>query len=457
MTALLTKNLELFVEADRLSVADGGAVSVFTDLSGNLRHLTAAANPPILRSNALNNKKEVVWDGTKNPLRYTGDISIKCGFIVCRINGDFTDYSGVLTTLTEGILVGNKFWQDRFFPFDYKYFEFRLDDRIYPPTNAPAPVNRYGIIFFRFAQNLKADGVQLGGDRDFAGRKLNGSVALLALYSGYFCESEIRDNYAAIANSYALPLENVFPAQGSKTDAVTLRRRVLYSRSISGAVKARVKDRSRKSFDLKFGSRSQRQLEKSEAFWNDFYLSKTFLYRDYNLYPPVDTIVELPVETDFAYSGSINLFDYSFPVVEADALSPGVIPQMPDALIGNSPSVPTGLVVTTGSAGAPDRLIVSWNASGGAIGYKIWKNGEIFDVGNQGSAIFKSQQYYTEYQVKILAYNLSGESAYTAIETATLYPQSSQPVQDQTLYYTDAAGNQYADAAGNFYTANNFL
>lgn len=451
MTILTTKNLELFLEADRQDSPDGSPLSEFTDRSGHNRHLNAAANPPILRSNALNNKKEVVWDGTKNPLRYTGDISIKCGFIVCRINGDFTDYNGVLTTLTEGILVGNKFWQDRFFPFDYKYFEFRSGDRIYATTDAPAPVYRYGIIFFRFASPLAADGVQLGGDRNFPDRKLNGSVALLALYSGNFCESEIRDNYAAIANSYALPLENVFPAQGSKTDAVTLRRRVLYSRSISGAVKARVKDRARKSFDLKFGSRSQRELEKSKAFWNEFYLSKTFLYRDYNLYPPQDTIVEQPVETDFAYSGSINLFDYSFPVVEADALSPGVIPQMPDTLIGNSPGVPTDLVITPGSAGAPDRLIVSWNASGGAIGYKIWKDGEIFDVGNQGRAIFNSQEYYTEYAVKILAYNLHGESPYTPLETLTLYRQST----GGTFYWTDASGNRYVDADGNFYT-NNF-
>lgn len=455
MTILPTKNLELFLEADRLSVADGGAVSVFTDLSGNNRHLTAAAAPPLIRYNALNNKKEVVWDGTRNPLRYTGNIQIKCGFILFRVSGAFTDYNGVLTTPSEGILVGNKFWQDRFFPFDYKYFEFRSGDRIYPQSDAPAPIDRYDIVFFRFASPLAADGVQLGGDRDFAGRKLNGSILLAALYSGNFCESEIRDIQSIIANSYQVKLENVFPAQGSKTDQSILRRRVLYSTSISGATKARFKDLSRKSFELKFAARSQKELEKSRKFWDEFYLSKTFLYRDYNLFPPVDTVVKQPVETDFAYSGSVNLFDYAFSVVEADVLSPGAIPPMPN-IVGGAPAVPSGLVVE-GGAGAPDRLTVSWNKAIGATGYKIWKNGEIFDVGNQGSAIFKSQEYYTEYQVKILAYNLSGESAYTAIETATLYPQSSQPVQDQTLYYTDAAGNQYTDAQRNFYTANNFL
>lgn len=330
-TNLPGRNLELFVEADALAGAGGEAVSSYTDLSGNNRHLVASSNQPTILTNAVNGKKSVVWDGTKNPLKWTGNLQIQCGFIVVKIDGNFTNYNGVLSSLTQAILIGNQNLQNKWFDFAYDFYEARLDDRIYPKSNAPAPINRYGIVFFRFWQSILLDGIQIGQDRSFADRKLSGSIPLVGIYNRGFRESEIRNIFAGIANSYQLPIENVFPFQGSKSDPRTVSQKTLSSVSISGKTKARVKDRKRKYFDAKFTSRRQIEVDTAEQFWDDYYPLKTFLYRDYNVIPPIDTIARLPIDSIFTRSGAVNNFDYNFSIVEDDLLSPPAIPPLPNA------------------------------------------------------------------------------------------------------------------------------
>ncbi len=71
-------------------------------------------------------------------------------------------------------------------------------------------MNAWRVIFFRFWQPVIFNGVQLGQNRNTTNRKWNDSVALLALYSRNFLESEIRKHSKTIADNFALSLADVY-------------------------------------------------------------------------------------------------------------------------------------------------------------------------------------------------------------------------------------------------------
>ncbi|HEY0428983.1 MAG TPA: hypothetical protein VGC76_14475 [Pyrinomonadaceae bacterium] len=340
-TPIYNNKLQLFVEADELSGASGAAVSSFTDLSGNGRHLTQDAARPVIETGAVNGKKAVVWDGSKNALSYSGNFQITSGFIVAEI-ASFTNYNGLLTTLSDfGILVGNHHDSPNWFDFGYEDYEVRLNDRIYPDSAAPAPIGSWGIIFFRFWRALQCDGIQLGSDRGFSGRKLNGKVAMMALYDRGWCEREIRNMFQSIAYAYQLPIANVFPFLGSKTDNAAYSKKVLSDGQNEPVL--RVKRGIRKSFDLNFTSRSTREFRTARSFWNEYYPAKSFLFRDYNTTPPEDTITRIPENTEFEDRGSGDATvrkNYGFSGVETSILSPGAIPaSLPETTIAGADTV----------------------------------------------------------------------------------------------------------------------
>lgn len=321
-TNIYQKGLQLFVEANELSGADATAVSSFTDLSGNGRHLTASADQPLIKANAVNGKKSIIWNGAKNPLKWEGNLNIRCGFAVVKIPAPFTTFAGVLTSLTSPILVGTN-GSGNFFDNLYNYFEYRLNERIYSrqmnengdwmPHIQPAPVASFGIIYFKFWTDLMLDGVQLGQDRSDASRKLTGEIAMLALYDRDFCEREVRKMSESIAYSYQLPITAVFPYQGQKNDARNFGKRILSDEQDEPNV--RIKRYERTNFQLSFQDRTQKEFLHAHAYYRDKYPSKRFLYRDYSVIPPVDTVSR--ITGDLEWSGATNFFNYGFQAVES--------------------------------------------------------------------------------------------------------------------------------------------
>lgn len=336
-TPVYTNGLQIFVEADELAGANGSLVSSFTDLSGNDRHLTQGSARPVIETDAINGKKAVVWDGSKNALKTEESFQITCGFLVARVN-DFTNYNGVLTTLENyGILVGNHLNAPNWFDFGYDRYEIRLNDRIFPDDAAPTPTGEWGIIFFRFWRALQCDGIQLGSDRNFSGRKADMKVALLALYDRGFCEEEIRLMHESIGYSYQLPIEDVFPYRGSKTDTFGYNKKVLSDGQDEPVL--RLKRGIRKSpFDLDFSFRSSNEFRDARAFWNSHYPEKSFIYRDYGIIPPEDTVTRIPENTEFESRGTNGVtMNYGFTGVETEDLTLGVIPEAPAEVVAASP------------------------------------------------------------------------------------------------------------------------
>lgn len=343
-TTIFQNGLQLFLEANELAGADGSEVTSFTDLSGNNRHLTASSAKPLINTGAVNSKKSVIWDGTNNPLVYTGDFTFRCGWMVVKVNGAFTgDYQGILSSPENfGILTGIG-GSSVLYDFLYDYYEYRKNDRIYPQTDAPAPVDEWAVVYFKFWTNLTVEGIQLGQDRDFTDRKFDGEIALLALYDRDFCEEDVRKNTYSIASSYQIALPDVFPYQGSKDDTMTISKRVLTDGQDEPVV--RVKRGARKIFDLHFSQRPQAEMFAAEEWWDEFYPTKRFIYRDYQTIPPVDGVYRFPEDSRFERRGGQTIFslNYGFQIIESiiqpltSVPAAPVIPEDPDA---EAPSVP---------------------------------------------------------------------------------------------------------------------
>jgi hypothetical protein len=332
-TDIFDTGLQLFVEANETPGAGGSIVSTLTDLSTNGRNMTAASAQPVIESGAINGKKAIVWNGAKNPLKNSDTFHITSGFLVVNIS-DFTNYNGLLSSLANyGILVGNHHLTDKWFDFGYDYFEYRLNDRIFPDNFASAPVDEWGIVFFRFWRGLMLDGIQLGSDRSFPGRKLNGKVAMMALYDRSWCEQEIRQMFRSIGASYGMSIENVFPYQGSKSDTYGIEKVVLSDGQPEPVLRLKV-DTRKTPFDLNFNFRSQDEFRSSRNFWIAHHPLKSFLYRDYAVIPPEDTITRLPERSAFEFRGTNGVsVNYGFTGVESEELSPGAIPSAPTGIL----------------------------------------------------------------------------------------------------------------------------
>lgn len=347
-TNIYRQGLQLFVEANESPYADGSSVPGLTDLSPFGRHLTADAPAPVIESAAVGGKKALLWDGTKNALKNTDSFQISCGFLVANIT-NFTNYNGLLSSLENyDILLGDHTRIDKWLELPFKRFEIRLNDRIYPADDAPAPVGEWGIIFFRLWQTITLDGVQLGGNRNFTDRKLNGKVALVALYDRGFCESEIRNMFRSIGYSYGLPIENVFPFQGMKADGYSISKKILSDGQNEPVL--RLKRGGRKSFDFNFNNRSHSESKTARRYWDEYFPFKSFLWRDYNILPPEDTIIRIPVDSEFEFRGTDGVsVNYGFSGVESTILSAGAIPEDGSGLVNPLEIVTEeGVAVTEG-------------------------------------------------------------------------------------------------------------
>ena len=316
-TQIFTNGLKLFVEANELAASGGSSVSEFTDLSGNGRHLTASSSQPTIKASGINGKKSILFSGSNNPLVNTGAVTINCGFILCKADFEFSDYDGIISAVTgAGILAGIP-GTTTFYDFRYQKFEYRLNDRIYSPvkgwqggelTNVhmpPAPVAEWGIIFFRFNQPVTLNGVQIGKDRDFSGRLFSGEIALVALYDRYnFCDGDIRANTRSIAYSYQLPVVERFPNLGSRGDTVRIGKRIVTDGQDEPIT--RIKRGTRKAFSVNFSNLSVTENNRVQAFYDNFYPQKRFVWRDSNIVPPVDTVVRYAVPNEIEISENLQ-------------------------------------------------------------------------------------------------------------------------------------------------------
>ncbi|MBS1793345.1 MAG: hypothetical protein JSS81_05795 [Acidobacteria bacterium] len=308
---------ELFCEANLMTQTNGSTVSSFTDQSVNNRHLTAASSQPTFQTGVINSKPVIRNTGSQNPLVNNSTFTFRCGWILAKYNGSsFPDYKGLLTdTISQGILVGNNTGTN-FFDFLTDFYEFRTNDRIYPASAAPAPMNAFNLIFFRFWRNITVSGIQLFQDRTFTTRKWAGDVALLILASRNFSEQEIRSKSAAIAAGYNLTIADVYPYQADLRGVQqTPSQSVNFYDPPEGDRISEVLSDPKRELDLKFSSRRSDEVAAMKTFHAAHYgPALPCFYRNYNVTPPED--IEGYIDSPYELEGGLNNFNYSFTILE---------------------------------------------------------------------------------------------------------------------------------------------
>ncbi len=314
---LSTLGCEIYIEPqlDAGIFVNGQDVVYLSDFSGKGRTMAGTSTYPSFSSSAINGKAAAVWDGTKNPLKNAAVFTVQCGFLVVKINeATFSNYAGILTDITAfPILVGNNGTTKFFDNLQSAYFyEFRSSDRIYPAADAPAPMNAWRIIFFRFWKPVEVNGIQIGQDRGITGRKAKMSLGLMSLYSRNFLESEIRESSQILADNFALTLADVYPYQA---DVDNTPERPVQSVNFydppEGDRISEVIDSARKTIDLKFSGADQTEVKAMKKYHAEHYApALPCLYRDYRFTPPED--IEGYIDSPYDLDGANNDFNYGF-------------------------------------------------------------------------------------------------------------------------------------------------
>lgn len=308
-------NCELYIEPQLDTIyAPGQPAGYFADYSGKNRAMVADSDYPFYSTPALNGKAAIAWLGANKPLKNSAVFPVHCGWIVARYGGAaFSTYNGLLTDLNSiGVLVGNGNGSTNFYDFGIEFYEFRSNDRIHPASNAPAPMNAWRVIFFRFWSPVVFNGVQLGQQFGLTDRKWSGSVALLALYSRSFIESDIRRYSKVISDNFALPLADVYPYQAD-TDGVQENpaQSVNFYQPPEGERISEVLGNPKRVLDLKFSSADQKELQTMKSFHAAHYApALRTVYRDYRVTPPED--IEGYIDSQYQADGANNDFSYGF-------------------------------------------------------------------------------------------------------------------------------------------------
>lgn len=280
-------------------------VTELKDSSGTGRDMKDQVAPlPTLTPNIINGLPGVSFDGVDdNPLIYTGNVTPYHVFVIAaHADASFPagepGNAGLLTGVTSGdILVGNAS-STRFFDFDFESlgtYKFRRRDVLFAENDLQAAFsNAISIFEVSLSSGWTLDGIQVGRQRAFAGRRWKGYWLEQLLYSRVLTDTERQQIYEYIAMKYLLWRRvasglDVWPFQPEWQRSLTTDKLVLRSGSVSGAVKARSKSAAKKGFEASFENRRAEEYDAAQAFWNSKYPGTSFIYRDDAFSPSRDT------------------------------------------------------------------------------------------------------------------------------------------------------------------------
>lgn len=307
---------------------DSGAA--LTDLSGNGRHLAASATAPTRNATAApNDMPAIVWDGSAQPLATSSSslLNSKTVWILASFTGSsFSEYQGLVTgknNSTDGDLVllsqnsGTKFFQNTSITHDYykNGVSFAL-------SNLQAPVGgAWGLIEITDDYGWDMTGIQLGQDRTFTGRKFTGKIAEALFFNKQLNAAERLGVIRYFAGKYQTFQETaaglkIFPFPADWAAPFTADKSVLFSRSISGAVKQRVRIAAEKlTLEARYSIRRPAELDAAQAFWSEHYGSKSFIFRNYGFDPARDLEAYFASPIDYQADAYQNI-GYGFSIVE---------------------------------------------------------------------------------------------------------------------------------------------
>lgn len=439
------------------------------DYSGKNRHLDPAndsvdsvKSAPIAVGNVLGQTPGIYFNGTNTPMATTNTpITFKHLFILARIGGtSFSDYNGLVSGKTNyPLLVGGGAGQTVFInnvyaPSGYKYFKNNVE---FPETNQIAPFGSFAVIEIFFPNGITTDGIQYGRDRAFTTRRLNGwvidSIALIDEQSESG-KAKIIQYFRTKYNLSALPLS--FPTKEFTginatvfVDAPPAYKEITESH--------KYEDGSLYSVEIAAPSLAPRRWkitfpyvkEEKRFIFDDFY-DAARLINKFDLYDKYGTVWEDVQIEDYSRAArdartwkhaiEFDLVSYSNKMHERGAEIVIIPPTFP-------PAVPTNFTVTKNSESA---VTLNWTASAKGtypvLGYLIWRDGFLLDVGNVTTYPIGSLPAGTN-NFKVIAYDVDNNfSPYSPVVSVTLAGAPQAP----SASFTKSAASGAAPLAVNF-------
>lgn len=310
-----------------LDLATSGAS--IDDFSGKNRTLVCPSNQPVLQTDVINGLPALYFDGTNDPLGYTGAFPARHCFVLASYEN--AAFGGKLAGLlsdnaTNGLLVGNTV-STRFFNFSYSGFgayDYRRADVPFAESNQQAPVDSvFRLVEISLDAGWSMDGVQVGQDRGFSDRLWQGWFVESLMYSTIKSDAERWEIYRYFAMKYHLWQETaaglyIFPFQANRTRPTSRGQEHYVSEPYSGDAKVLVRGGKRRDFQMPYLLRTDVEAKAAEKFHEDHYPDQTkhFVLRDFNYYPPRDA--ECRFTSPFEEQGSdvAFRFNYSFNALE---------------------------------------------------------------------------------------------------------------------------------------------
>jgi hypothetical protein len=300
------------------------------DLSGNGRAIVAASNTPVLTMDVLNGQPGWLFNGARNPFVSAGGATIKHAFILLGFAGSsFSEFQGVLTGSTVGTPLisnnsGNKFFDASG---TYPGMKYRKNSVFFASSNQVAPIDNVpALIEISSPQagvEFGLDAIQVGKDRNFAARLLNGYWFDQILYSAVKNDAERQRAYEYFAMRYwiwpkdATDTYNVFPFAANKTRALERDKENYLSEPYEGDPKALVRGDFKNGYSLQYLLREQAEWDAAVAFFAQHRPLTPFVLRDYRYYPYREVVVRFTSSIREQGSDVSYRFNYSFDVVEA--------------------------------------------------------------------------------------------------------------------------------------------
>lgn len=211
-------------------VSGESAAGAAYDQSGNSRDIVVSGTNPVLQENIINGNPAWYFDGTNtSPMKSIGALTIKHLFILGGHDGAaFNLNRGLVTGVTSGdLLISNSSgtnWFD-FTSIGIGSASYYKSGTNYANTAAPAPMNKLELMEVVASGGITPDGVQVGQQRDLAGRIWKGWFADMIGFDRVLTGSDLRRVYlyynlryavhkaAASAISLYFPTKDLLPLQ----------------------------------------------------------------------------------------------------------------------------------------------------------------------------------------------------------------------------------------------------
>lgn len=207
------------------------ANNAVSDYSGNGRSLSCGAgNAPVITSNVVDKQSGWYFNGSRDPLAWSGSITPKHAFILASADeATFpAEYRGLLGGVATGDFFVGNVSSNKFV--DFSASAYYLNGTSYIASNQVAPMSGLeSLVEMQFAGGMPLDGIQIGKQKSFGTR----------LWKGNFVESLLFDRVLSLAErkqvmlyfnlKYGLfrttPMKLYFPSD----DFMNFRRRRFYA------------------------------------------------------------------------------------------------------------------------------------------------------------------------------------------------------------------------------------